>query len=145
MLLREPIEWSEALETGVSQIDREHRVLVDILNHAVLKLSANPHDPLFEQLTSDLVDYADYHFKNEEALIKQHGYDLTHADDASQHAEQHRGFAAQVAAMQRDTRLGQEPSRDALVAFLRNWLINHIMTIDKRLGQFIVTRTTAAP
>lgn len=144
MLLHEPIEWNEAMETGIAQIDRQHRVLVDILNHAVLKLSANPHDPLFGQLTHDLVDYADYHFRTEEELMRRYGYDAANGDDANFHVEQHRGFAAQVAAMERDTRIGREPTQDALVTFLRNWLVNHIMTIDKRLGQYIATQTTPA-
>ena len=70
----EPIQWSDALLTGVAEIDRQHRILVDTLNEARVKLTVETDDPLFEQITRDLLAYAIYHFNTEEQLMQQFGY-----------------------------------------------------------------------
>jgi hemerythrin len=53
------------------------------------------------------------------------------------HLAQHRRFSEQVVALRAEARRGTQDSRDALLVFLKDWLTNHILTTDKRLGQFI--------
>ncbi|MBI5889751.1 MAG: hemerythrin family protein [Nitrosomonadales bacterium] len=133
----EPIQWSDALLTGVAEIDRQHRILVDTLNEAQVKLTSEADDPLFEQITRDLLAYAIYHFNTEEQLMQQHGYATASAEEARVHLAAHRSFSEQVVALRDKARAGKPGSREELLRFLKNWLTNHIMTTDKRLGQFI--------
>jgi hemerythrin-like metal-binding protein len=133
-----PIQWSDAMLTGVAEIDRQHRILVDSLSEARLKLSGDEADPAFEQITRDLLGYAIFHFDTEEQLMRRHGYDVGAPDATAAHLAQHRGFSDRVVGLRAAARTGEPGSKAALLSFLEDWLVNHIMTIDKRLGQFIV-------
>ncbi len=137
----DPIQWNDAMLTGVTEIDRQHRFLVDTLNEAKIKLTSEADNPLFEQITRDLLAYAIYHFNTEEQLMKQYGYDAV-PEEAKLHLAAHRHFSEQVVSLRAEAREGKPDSREALLIFLKNWLTNHIMTTDKRLAQFICSKTT---
>lgn len=133
----DPIEWTEKLVTGVPEIDNQHRVLVDSINEANIRLMSDHDIKLVEQITKDLLSYAIYHFETEEDLMQQTGYEHESADDAQLHQKQHREFSAQVIAVRDGLRDGKAISRKDLLAFLNGWLVNHIMNTDQRLGAFI--------
>ncbi len=135
------IQWSDAMLTGVDEIDAQHRILVDTLIEANASLTDNASDPLFEQITRDLLAYAIYHFDTEEQLMLRHGYA---SEDAATHVSEHRGFSERVVALRSEARSGTPGARDALLAFLRSWLINHILSSDQRLGRFIRAAASAA-
>ena len=137
----DPIQWSDAMLTGVAEIDRQHRILVNTLSEAQVKLSGEVDDPVFEQITRDLLAYAIYHFNTEEQLMQQHGYAAASPEEAKAHLAAHRSFSEQVVALRDKARAGKPDAREVLLAFLKNWLTNHIMTTDKRLGQFIGVHT----
>jgi len=138
----DPIQWSDVLLTGVAEIDRQHRVLVDTLTEARVKLTSETDNPVFEQITRYLLSYAIYHFSTEEQLMLQFGYAAAMPDEAKLHLAAHRAFSERVVALREDAREGKPGSRDDLLVFLKNWLTNHIMTTDKKLGQFICSKTT---
>lgn len=131
------IPWSDAMLTGVADIDRQHRILVDTLNEAKARLSDKADDPLFDQLTRDLLAYAIYHFDTEEQLMLQHGYRQASPEQEAHHLTQHRHFSERVVALRAAASDGETDTRDALISFLTDWLINHILTTDRRLGEFL--------
>jgi hemerythrin len=133
----DPIQWSDAMNTGVAEIDQQHRILVDTLNEAKTRLPDDGGDPLFEQITRDLLAYAIYHFDTEEQFMQRYDFATAAPEDAATHLRQHRSFSEQVVELREIARAGAPGSRDKLLAFLQNWLVNHILTTDKRLGQFI--------
>jgi len=135
------IKWNDAMLTGVAEMDTQHRILVDTLIEANAKLTGSASDPLFEQITRDLLAYAIYHFDTEEQLMRQHGYE---PEKTALHIGEHRGFSERVVALRSEARSGEPGARDALLAFLRNWLINHILTSDQQLGKFIRAATRVA-
>jgi hemerythrin-like metal-binding protein len=141
----DPIPWSDTMCTGVAEIDQQHHILVDTLNEATTKLTGDIADPVFEQITRDLLAYAIYHFDTEEQLMRQHGYAAAIPEDAAAHLHQHRHFSEQVVALRTNAHAGKPGSRDALLAFLQDWLIHHILTSDKRLGQFICATAQIKP
>jgi hemerythrin-like metal-binding protein len=138
----EPIQWSDAMLTGVAEIDRQHRILVDTLSEAQVKLTSEMDDPLFEKITRDLLAYAIYHFNTEEQLMQKYSYSSDAPEEARSHLAAHRGFSEQVVALRDEAHSGEPNSREELLVFLKDWLTNHIMTTDKRLGQFICSHMT---
>jgi len=131
------IEWTDAMACGVAEMDRQHHILVDTLAEASEKLTGRVDDPLFERITQDLLAYAIYHFETEEKLMEQYGYAAAAADQASRHVTAHRSFTAQVVAMRDDARTGGPSTAAALLEFLRTWLVDHIMSVDKQLAAFV--------
>jgi hemerythrin len=134
-----PLLWNDSFATGVTEIDEQHMILVHTLNEATTKLAHTASKELLEQITQDLLSYALYHFDTEEELMREYGYQA--ADDAmKQHLAQHRSFSAQVVSARDNLRAGAEVSADALLDFLKTWLVNHILKTDRQLGEFIVAK-----
>ena len=133
----DPIEWTDQLATGIAEIDRQHRFLVDAINDANHKLTDFPDLKLIEQITKDLLGYAIYHFETEEDLMLEYGYTAESTADAELHERQHRDFSVRVMAIRDSLRGGNQVSIEDLLGFLNRWLISHIMDTDQLLASFI--------
>lgn len=140
----EPIEWNDSFETGIREIDEQHRILVNTLNEANEKLAGDVSLDFVEQITQDLLSYALYHFETEEELMHEYGYADESTEDADTHLQQHRSFSGQVVKVRDNLRAGIPISREELITFLNNWLVNHILNTDKKLGAFIAAKRKAA-
>ena len=125
-------------------IDEQHMILVNLLNEASEKLSSDNSQALLLQITQDLLAYALYHFETEEALMLR--YDYKHADEITmqRHLKEHRDFSQQVLALREQLQAGKKVDSSKLISFLRQWLLNHILKIDKALArQVIAMRATS--
>lgn len=132
------IVWNDTLVTGISEIDEQHQILVNLFNEANTKLSANNNAEFLEHITRDMLSYALYHFETEEELMQKYGYSEAKIEDADTHIQQHRSFSAKVVAVRNDIKAGIMISREDLLAFLNSWLINHILNTDKLLAAFLL-------
>lgn len=137
------LEWNDSYATGIAEIDEQHRILVNTLNEVNARLTDNPSMDFLEQITQDLLSYALYHFETEEQLMQEYGYTDDSGADAESHLQQHRGFSSKVVAVRDSLRAGHSISRDELIGFLSNWLINHILNTDMKLGAFIAAKRQA--
>lgn len=140
---RDSIEWTDSFATGVDEIDEQHRILVNTLNDANAKLADGADLDYLEEITQDLLSYALYHFETEEELMQEYGYAGAHAADMDLHLRQHRGFSSKVVAVRDNLRAGVAIAPKDLIGFLNNWLVNHILNTDKKLGAFIVGKRAA--
>ncbi|OYY94734.1 MAG: hypothetical protein B7Y41_03945 [Hydrogenophilales bacterium 28-61-23] len=137
MIDHEPIVWNDSFITGIERIDEQHKVLVNTLNEANTRLAARVTRDLLEQITRDLLSYAIYHFETEETLMKEYNYAGLSAADDEKHHREHRAFSQQVVALRENLRNGHLVTREELLSFLNNWLVNHILFTDKRFGEFL--------
>lgn len=128
------IVWNNKLVTGINKIDEQHQILVSLFNEANTKLTANNKSEFLEQITRDMLSYALYHFETEEELMQKYGY----MENADAHIRQHRDFSAKVIAVRNDIKAGILISREDLLSFLNNWLINHILHTDMQLAAFLL-------
>jgi hemerythrin len=126
--------------TGVAEVDAQHRILVDTLVDARASLAGATSAEPFEALTQDLLAYAIYHFDTEERLMREHGYAAVFPVEAAAHLEQHRRFTAEVVRRRGEARQGSAEAHAALLEFLEDWLVSHILTVDQRLGAFVGPR-----
>lgn len=134
-MLSSPIQWREELATGVADIDDQHRTLLNIMAGAEEKIALGFDTSQFESITRDLLAYAIYHFDTEESLIAESGYNEAEPDDAKFHIQEHRRFMAEIIELRNDGGSGE-----AVLAFLKHWLVNHILSTDKRLGLFLTRK-----
>ncbi len=125
------LSWSFTFETGISLIDRQHRNLVDIINW----LHDNIRDVATVKKTlAELSAYARYHFQQEAELMARF-----RIEDAAEHLAEHSVFIAKTAAL--FTRFEANSSAtlaEEIIAFLRDWLTNHILVTDKRLSRSLM-------
>lgn len=138
-----PIEWTDQMLTGVPQVDTQHRFLVDTLREANRKLLDDHDSTVLDAITKDLLNYAIMHFETEEALMKRYGYAEAFPDLERTHVAQHRSFSRRVVAMCNDLREGIQVSRVDVLKFLNEWLREHVLGIDQKLGAFVRERAAA--
>ncbi len=132
--------WSDDFATGVAEIDEQHMILVHTLNEAAEKLSRDTSQETLERITQDLLSYALYHFETEEELMQRFGYADNGDGAADQHLAQHRAFSAKVIDVREGLKSGVKISAAELLDFLNQWLVNHILNTDKKLGAFIIAK-----
>lgn len=138
MIGHELIVWSDSLITGVTEMDEQHRILVNSINEANTRLAEHVSTEILDQITRDLLSYALYHFETEEALMQTYNYSEASLADSDLHMKQHREFSATVVAVREGIKAGRLMSREDLLSFLNNWLINHILNTDIRLAAHIL-------
>jgi hemerythrin-like metal-binding protein len=82
------------------------------------------------EIILSLAQYADTHFKQEESLMQQHSY-----PDFTAHKKIHDDLRKQVGEVIEEFERGTVVPA-AIMSFLSDWLINHIMKEDKKYGSF---------
>ncbi len=140
MIGYELIVWNDNLVTGITEIDEQHRILINSINEANTRLADHTSADILEQISRDLLSYALYHFETEEELMQEFNYLEDNADHCAAHLQQHREFSAKVVAVRESIKTGNLISREDLLSFLNGWLINHILHTDKRLAAFILQK-----
>jgi hemerythrin len=133
----QPIEWVDAMATGIETIDRQHRFLIDTLKQANERLLQDENVALLGEIAKVLLSYALTHFETEEELMQRYGYEAACPEDAHAHVAQHRDFSRRVVALRDQLREGREVSRIEVLRFLNHWLRDHVLGIDQRLGSFL--------
>lgn len=130
----ETFEWSTLFETGLADVDQQHKRLVELVNY----LGRNAQNPAPEQIDGilkELADYTVYHFSFEEGIMRQYGVFSEHSIP---HQKTHQEFIRQVQ-IWLDRRRGREPvSLQHLLEFLANWLVFHILGDDRSLGRQVL-------
>ncbi len=116
-----PLEWRDSFSVGNAHLDEQHKGLIALIN---LIDDANLTGPVLDQLQ----DYVDEHFRDEERLMEEAGYAGLPA-----HREQHAAFREWLETSQQAQRRGEVAAllRDGMQAYLKNWLVNHILVSDK--------------
>ena len=79
-----------------------------------------------------LVDYTKRHFTAEEEIMMNSGY-----PGLSNHNELHKTLINEVMGVLLGLKEGQTIEPNKLVSFLSDWLINHILEEDKKIGEHI--------
>jgi hemerythrin-like metal-binding protein len=82
------------------------------------------------KVVAELVNYTVYHFSYEEKLMAQHHY-----EDTPAHKTEHAKFVQTAGDFRKNLDAGKAVVSVEIMNFLRDWLTNHIMKTDKKLGQ----------
>lgn len=124
--------WDERYRTGHPEIDRQHRVLFDLID----RVRAEGEDPFGEgvQVVLDLIKYVVQHLGYEEELMHRLAY-----PEAAGHLQAHRDLTRQVMEM-RDGIIGGHLDTGRLQDFLEAWLVHHIGDTDRCLAAFLAGR-----
>ncbi len=128
-------KWDSFYETHIGSIDDQHRKLVDMLNELGDKLQESEElDPnVLQNIFNGLAEYAQTHFKDEEAYMGVYNVDERHQKP---HKQAHINFFTEA------TKIYQAVSKNAtgaevLFHFLSSWLAIHILGTDKILAKQI--------
>ena len=129
------VEWKNSYLTGIRQFDEHHRHLVCLLNMTYDGIITNAPSDELGAVLDELVDYTHYHFAAEELWMMEHQYPRL-----EEHVSQHAKFSSQVAEIRADYYSGKSLLDIAVLNFLTDWLLEHILGTDSDYGIFIASK-----
>jgi hemerythrin len=131
----ESFHWDKHFETGLSEVDKQHHHLVDIINSFGEHLAKNEIDFVaIEAIFTELAEYAQYHFQEEERLMSQMGLDQRHIE---KHIKVHQNFVREVISIHSAVSSDNPGSVKHLLEFLTHWLAYHILGMDQNMARQI--------
>ncbi|SRR6266567_4282095 len=112
--------WKDSFAVGIPEIDAQHERFFEIFNLLYATTVAGSGSTPVRAIYHDLNTLAALHFSAEEALLEGIGY-----PGLERHRGQHAEFMAQLA------RLPLLQQTQPVLSFLRSWLLEHILGMDK--------------
>ena len=129
------MKWKDEYNIGVELIDGQHKKLAETIGELKAELPAEEKNKQIGETLKFLVGYAQKHFAAEEELMKMVKY-----PDYDYHKELHKKFTGEVTAVLVKIKKGVPVQAADLSSFLTEWLTNHILKEDKKIGHFINSR-----
>jgi hemerythrin len=136
------MQWTEDLSTGVEIIDDQHKELFSRINDLVDAIKAHTCKYKIGDVVKFLDEYIVFHFGEEEGIMQRNNY-----PKYPQHKAQHTKFINNFNELKKELQKlegGRKPgSYDLSVEtnqVVVDWILDHIVKIDKELGAFLKTR-----
>lgn len=127
------IRWDDSYSVWDPELDAHHQQLIRYIRILSDPEERARHDPnVLPQLVQGLVEYTVYHFAAEEQRMRDLGY-----PDMAAHVAAHQDFTKDALIFQQTFAKGSPRLERVLLAYLTDWLSTHILTADKRLGEFL--------
>ena len=137
--------WDSRFNVEIEEVDQQHMRLADLINElhdamtrnygrGTVPFTIDEYDTMAAVL-DELIDYASYHFSTEERYMREHAY-----PGYAAHKAVHRQFADRVRRFREDLEAGKAVVCADVLEFLKDWLVRHILTADKKLGAFLDKR-----
>ncbi|UZP66493.1 bacteriohemerythrin [Desulfovibrio mangrovi] len=127
------IEWSDSLSVGYEELDAQHKKMLEIINELFNAVAQGGAWASMALVGMELMEYAQSHFEDEEALMRSCGY-----PGLAEHQQEHIRFMERI----RDFMLVLEEGHSSgmlpmeMFHFLQSWLTEHIMRLDKDYGVY---------
>jgi len=128
------IPWHDGYKVGIETIDNQHRHLFEIADtlYSVITSGEPPTKEAVKALLDQCADYVKLHFSHEEELM-----DATQYPSSSGHKKAHITFTAAVKNVIKDFTEGKDIDLVELYAFISDWLVEHIILVDRSLGSYL--------
>jgi hemerythrin len=139
------LNWTQDLVTGHRVIDMQHQELIDLINELDSEVGGNAERNNLRGILQRLNQYVLFHFAHEEGMMVQRKIDAEHMQ---MHLQQHADFAEQVRLNMHQFELMPGVDKKLLgklLAYLHQWLVDHIMVTDKLLSQLLGRPIGAVP
>ena len=129
------IVFDKNLETGNETIDTQHRELIARVNKLTEDCAVGREKNVAVQTLDFLMDYTDFHFKDEEKLQEEKNYPLLAA-----HRDQHGKFVKAVEELREMLEEEEGPTEaiaEAVKKIIVDWLLDHILVWAKQLALYV--------
>ncbi|RAU22091.1 cyclic nucleotide-binding protein [Paramagnetospirillum kuznetsovii] len=123
--------WRDDYSVNIQRIDNHHRRLIQMSNRLIDASRKGKADAEMAEAMDFLMGYAMYHFAEEEALLELYGY-----PEQPGHAAKHKRLLAQIRELE-ERLVAESMPADELLAFLHDWIVNHILVEDRRYSAFV--------
>lgn len=123
------LPWGHDLMTGHPEVDRQHRLLLEVLNALKAALDAGAPASEILELLDRLITQAAHHFAWEERQME-----AVKSAQLAAHRLLHNQLLADLEDVkERYSRGGYEDLEDVLQSYLKYWFLDHVMHVDMHL------------
>jgi hemerythrin-like metal-binding protein len=130
-MITDGLEAAE-LGTGVSEVDLEHDLLIQLVEAIRGALEARRDRAAVSALLQQLEEATRVHFLSEELLMRLHAWDRYEP-----HVQAHQRLLDDLAALRRDLETGPAVERVVALDQLQSWLAGHIRGMDRSFAQHL--------
>ena len=128
----ELVQWSEKFSVGVRELDEQHQHLIKLLNLLIsTQGTANTRSETISDTLMAMTRYAQAHFQAEEKLMEDYGF-----PGLEEQKIQHRDFRKKTVAFSTATYYGIDQVPEALLEYLVEWWVHHILEDDMAYRSF---------
>lgn len=125
------ITWDSSYTVNVRSCDLQHQKLFQLINALQEAMKTGKARAYAQRIVEELRRYTESHFQAEEALLERTNYPAL-----AEHRAQHHVFISQIEKFEADLAGGAHISI-SLMDFLKNWLTNHIQTMDRKYSNHL--------
>jgi hemerythrin-like metal-binding protein len=126
------LRWGNHYVLGVPEIDRDHAALMELVNRLNTEFRSGASANVLRGTLQTIVADTKAHFRMEERIMKKSDY--PHRDS---HRAEHAFLLNQLIEFQEEFDAGRAELTDSMMTYLKDWLRNHLLIADKRLGRFL--------
>ena len=125
-------QWQDEYSVNIQRMDTHHKRLFNMAYRLHDAVESGEARAALEETLNFLISYSEFHFSEEERLMAQYGY-----PDAEIHGREHKDLLTKVLALREKFRLGDIEIDTEFIDFLKDWIINHILSEDRKYGPFL--------
>lgn len=127
------IEWRKEFETGVAEVDHEHRELVGLINELHSQLQEDAQKEMVSDFLGEVFAKISAHFALEETVMRKHRY-----DEYAEHKAEHEKLLDDLRDIMDDYKFDTFVNyQERLDHTVRDWFVNHFKTKDARLHKLL--------
>ena len=119
------IEWNSTYSVGLEEIDKQHKVLVDLINKLYDAVLQKKEREILGTILNELVLYTKTHFTVEESLMS-----ILHYPELKSHKMAHDKLIEKLNEFGTEFSSNRTDISAELLEFLKTWLIQHIRKTD---------------
>jgi hemerythrin-like metal-binding protein len=131
----ELIKWRESYETGIRSMDTQHQKLIELINRLYKAIRKEESGELIEDVLNEMTKYAEMHLQKEEAILEANSY-----PDITNHIALHQSYLDKLNELMTESRKEEGLAVKDTYSFLRQWWMGHIVTEDKKYGEFLKSK-----
>jgi hemerythrin-like metal-binding protein len=129
------IKWRDSYETGIRSMDMQNQKLIKLINDLYKELRKEKSNGAIEEVLIEMTTYAEEHLQVEEGILEANGY-----PDLANHIAIHQSYRDQLTTLMAESKNDHEAAVKNTYAFLRQWWMGHIVTEDKKYGEFLKSK-----
>lgn len=134
------LSWREQYRVGVTRIDEEHRYLFDLINAFHDEHRGAADGSALGKILNQLVQYAEQHFRHEEAIMKKNKYPAY-----TEHCALHEELYFTIFRLSEQLGAGSLRVDIETVRFIRSWLVDHIIQHDLQFADYMARKQKPTP
>ena len=133
-------EWDDSFLIGIEELDHEHKVLIDDINRLHEEFADSDERSSIAKCLGDVHARMQAHFALEEHVMKENSYAFF-----DEHKREHDELLEDYTeCMMRFLNGVGDSSRDPIEECLRQWVVDHISTSDKKMSLIVQVKDDQA-